>query len=189
MAISTETEAEAEVSKALKEGGVTVEHQRKKAKEMVKFFYSSTAGCGGLPGVVDPQERDQQRPMDHVRASRGDDDGVATGVDFIDQIRLTISVMGIADVSIKVDGEGLTRLDGWAARETPGRRRHATEATPCRCFKHLDNIASETRRNENAFGVASRMVLPWRSWRRIHARLHAAHADFSKPRRSWSTTP
>ena len=38
MAISTETEAEAEVSKALKEGGVTVEHQRKKAKEMVKFF-------------------------------------------------------------------------------------------------------------------------------------------------------
>ena len=32
MAISTETEAEAEVSKALKEGGVTVEYQRKKAK-------------------------------------------------------------------------------------------------------------------------------------------------------------
>ena len=34
-------------------------------------------GCGGLAGVWhDPEKRNQQRPVDHVRPSGGDDDRV-----------------------------------------------------------------------------------------------------------------
>eukprot|EP00228_Micromonas_bravo_P005618 CAMPEP_0203005732 /NCGR_PEP_ID=MMETSP1401-20130829/3158_1 /ASSEMBLY_ACC=CAM_ASM_000894 /TAXON_ID=38833 /ORGANISM="Micromonas pusilla, Strain CCAC1681" /LENGTH=143 /DNA_ID=CAMNT_0049747361 /DNA_START=30 /DNA_END=461 /DNA_ORIENTATION=+ len=101
MAISTETEAEAEVSKALKEGGVTVEYQRKKAKEMVKFFKQQQYNQ-----AVEDSQVFGMTPKNEINNGRWTMFGLlvgmmteyATGVDFIDQIKLTISVLGIADV-------------------------------------------------------------------------------------------
>ena len=96
---ATETDVVTETKQMLKEGGVTVD-QRRKAKEMVKFFKQQrsirlwrTRRC-----LMDAQERDQQRQVDHVRLLVGMMTEYATGVDFIDQIKLTISVLGIADI-------------------------------------------------------------------------------------------
>ena len=96
MAISTETEAEAEVAKALKEGGVTMEYQRKKAKEMVKFFKQQQYNQ-----AVEDSQVFGWTPKNEINNGRWTMFGLlvgmmteyATGVDFIDQIRLTISVM------------------------------------------------------------------------------------------------
>ena len=96
-----QTEAEAEVSKALKEGGVTVEYQRKKAKEMVKFFKQQQYNQ-----AVEDSQVFGMTPKNEINNGRWTMFGLlvgmmteyATGVDFIDQIKLTISVMGIADV-------------------------------------------------------------------------------------------
>ena len=101
MAIATETDAEAEVSKALKEGGVTVEYQRKKAKEMVKFFKQQQ-----YDQAVEDSQVFGMTPKNEINNGRWTMFGLlvgmmteyATGVDFIDQIKLTISVLGIADV-------------------------------------------------------------------------------------------
>ena len=92
---------EAEVAKALKEGGVTVEYQRKKAKEMVKFFKQQQYNQ-----AVEDSQVFGWTPKNEINNGRWTMFGLlvgmmteyATGVDFIDQIRLTISVMGIADV-------------------------------------------------------------------------------------------
>ena len=99
MAISTETEAEAEVSKALKEGGVTVEYQRKKAKEMVKFFKQQQYNQ-----AVEDSQVFGMTPKNEINNGRWTMFGLlvgmmteyATGVDFIDQVKLTVSVLGIA---------------------------------------------------------------------------------------------
>jgi len=101
MAISTETEASVEVSKALKEGGVTVEYQRKKAKEMVKFFKQQQ-----YDQAVEDSQVFGMTPKNEINNGRWTMFGLlvgmmteyATGVDFIDQIKLTVSVLGIADV-------------------------------------------------------------------------------------------
>ena len=76
MAISTETEAEAEVSKALKEGGVTVEYQRKKAKEMVKFFKQQQYNQAVEDSQVFMTPKNESTTARTVRPSGGDDDRV-----------------------------------------------------------------------------------------------------------------
>ena len=49
---ATETDVVAETKQMLKEGGVTVEYQRRKAKEMVKFFkQQATIRLWRTPGV------------------------------------------------------------------------------------------------------------------------------------------
>lgn len=100
-AVSTETETESEVQKALKSGGVTVEYQRKQAKEMVKFFKRLQ-----YDQAVEDSQVFGWTPKNEINNGRWTMFGLlvgmmteyATGVDFIDQIKLTVSVLGIADV-------------------------------------------------------------------------------------------
>ncbi|EEH59125.1 high light induced protein like, chloroplast precursor [Micromonas pusilla CCMP1545] len=95
---ATETD---EVQKVLKEGNVTVEYQRRKAKEMVQFFkqqdYDQAVEESQVFGFTAKNEINNGR-WTMFGLLVGMLTEYATGVDFIDQIKLTISVLGIADI-------------------------------------------------------------------------------------------
>jgi len=102
---TTETETpvatSTEPAPAPEETGVTVEFQRQKAKELVKFFESQK-----YQELVEQSQVFGMTPANEINNGRWVMMGLligmmteyATGVNFVDQIRLTISVMGIADV-------------------------------------------------------------------------------------------
>ena len=98
---ATETDVVTETKQMLKEGGVTVEYQRRKAKEMVKFFKQQQ-----FEQAVEDSQVFGWTPKNEINNGRWTMFGLlvgmmteyATGVDFIDQIKLTISVLGIADI-------------------------------------------------------------------------------------------
>ena len=97
---ATETDVVAETKQMLKEGGVTVEYQRQgEGDGQVLQAAGVRSGCGGLQVFG-------WTPKNEINNGRWTMFGLlvgmmteyATGVDFIDQIKLTISVLGIADI-------------------------------------------------------------------------------------------
>merc|ERR1711990_1542 len=98
---ATETDVETETKQMLKDGGVTVEYQRRKAKEMVKFFKQQA-----YDQAVEDSQVFGWTPKNEINNGRWTMFGLlvgmmteyATGVDFIDQVKLTVSVLGIADI-------------------------------------------------------------------------------------------
>ena len=79
-----------------------MEYQRRKAKEMVKFFKQQAFAAT----TVEDSQVFGETPKNEINNGRWTMFGLlvgmmteyATGVDFIDQIKLTISVLGIADI-------------------------------------------------------------------------------------------
>ena len=98
---ATETDVETETKQMLKDGGVTVEYQRRKAKEMVKFFKQQA-----YDQAVEDSQVFGWTPKNEINNGRWTMFGLlvgmmteyATGVDFLDQVKLTVSVLGIADI-------------------------------------------------------------------------------------------
>lgn len=98
---ATETDVETETKQMLKDGGVTVEYQRRKAKDMVKFFKQQA-----YDQAVEDSQVFGWTPKNEINNGRWTMFGLlvgmmteyATGVDFIDQVKLTVSVLGIADI-------------------------------------------------------------------------------------------
>ncbi len=80
---------------------MTVEYQRRKAKEMVQFFkqqdYDQAVEESQVFGFTAKNEINNGR-WTMFGLLVGMLTEYATGVDFIDQIKLTISVLGIADI-------------------------------------------------------------------------------------------
>ena len=80
---------------------MTVEYQRRKAKEMVQFFkqqdYDQAVEESRVFGFTAKNEINNGR-WTMFGLLVGMLTEYATGVDFIDQIKLTISVFGIADI-------------------------------------------------------------------------------------------
>ena len=80
---------------------MTVEYQRRKAKEMVQFFkqqdYDQAVEESRVFGFTAKNEINNGR-WTMFGLLVGMLTEYATGVDFIDQIKLTISVLGIADI-------------------------------------------------------------------------------------------
>ena len=80
---------------------MTVEYQRRKAKEMVQFFkqqdYDQAVEESRVFGFTAKNEINNGR-WTMLGLLVGMLTEYATGVDFIDQIKLTISVLGIADI-------------------------------------------------------------------------------------------
>ena len=98
---ATETDVETETKQMLKDGGVTVEYQRRKAKDMVKFFKQQA-----YDQAVEDSQVFGWTPKNEINNGRWTMFGLlvgmmteyATGVDSIDQVKLTVSVLGIADI-------------------------------------------------------------------------------------------